>query len=62
MVIKIKNVSLKRKVFAQMDKLDSKALKLYKVGKIKEGRKFENRSDKIYDKNYNKIFQIIRKK
>ncbi len=62
MVITIKNRALKKKVFSQMDKFDKRALSEYKKGNMIEGRRLEKKSDKLYDKNYNKIFKIIREK
>ncbi len=44
--------------FKRMNLYDSKASKYYKKGDIKMGRKWERKSDNIYDKNYNKIFKV----
>lgn len=60
MPILVKNAKLKNQIYRKMNQLENKALKLYDVGKIKEGRKFEDRSDKLYKDNYYKMFRIKR--
>lgn len=60
MVVTIKNPVLKKRIFKQMDSFDSKALKCYKKGDIKCGKRWEKRSDVLYKKNYNKIFKVVR--
>jgi len=56
MVIKIINPKLKTKVFKRIDYYDKLALKYYKIGDMKKGKKYEKKSDQIYKDNYNKIF------
>ena len=58
MVITVKDTSLKKKIFKQMNKFDDLALRGYKKGNLSKGRKLESRSDKLYSKNYSKIFKI----
>ena len=57
MVIITKNPKLKKKVFAKIKEYDRKAMANYKKGKIKEGKIWEKKSDKIYKDNYNKMFE-----
>jgi len=60
MVVKVKNMALKKSTFRRMKVLDDKALKCYKKGDMKCGQKFEKASDNLYAKNYNKMFKIIK--
>ncbi|MCK4648051.1 hypothetical protein KAT51_00865 [bacterium] len=62
MVIKTKNPALRKKVFKEMRDLDRRAIKAYKRGDMKTGRKLEKLSDNIYSKNYNKMFDVITRK
>ena len=57
-MIKVKNPTLKKKVFAKMNYYDKQAIKNYEVGNMKKGKYYESLSDKIYKDNYSKIFQI----
>jgi len=58
MVLTIKNKKLHRETYKKLDKLHDKALKNYNLGKVKEGLKFEKLADKLYSKNYKKIWKI----
>lgn len=60
MVVIIKNPALKKRIFKQMNLYDSKALKCYKKGDTKCGKKWEKKSDVLYDKNYKKMFKVVR--
>jgi len=60
MVVKIKNPTLKKAVFKKIDNYSSKALKCYKKGDMKCGRRWEKKSDDIYKRNYNKMFKIVK--
>ena len=56
MVVYIKNPILKRRVFKSMNRYDNLAIKAYGKGKMRQGKKYETVSDRLYAKNYNKIF------
>ena len=60
MPIYVKNQRLKTQVFKSMDYWDTLSLKAYKQGDLKKGKKYENKSDKIYRENYHKIFKVVR--
>ena len=56
MVIYTKNPTLKSKVFKQIRKHENLAIKAYKKGKMRTGKKHETISDNLYAKNYSKMF------
>jgi len=56
MVIYVKSPALKKKVFKSINRYEDLALKAYGQGKMKEGNKYEKKSDSIYAKNYKKMF------
>lgn len=62
MPVEVKNPILKKKVFREMEKFDNKAFKAYKKGEMKLGKKFEAKSDKLYSKNYYKMFKVTKVK
>ena len=61
MVVTVKNPALKTKVFRQMGRYDSLALRAYKAGNMSKGSKYEKISDRLYAKNYYKMFKVTRK-
>jgi len=61
MVVTVKNPTLKARVFRQMGRYDSLALKAYKAGNMSKGSKYEKVSDRLYAKNYSKMFKVTRK-
>ena len=50
------NPALKKRVFKSIRRYENLALKAYSQGKMKEGNKYEKKSDSIYAKNYKKMF------
>jgi len=62
MVIIVKNPTLRRRVFKSVRRYENLALKSYAKGNIKQGNKHEKKADKLYSKNYHKMFKIVRKK
>lgn len=58
MVIKIRNAALKAQVFKRMNRYDDIALTAYKRGDMRTGKTYENKSDRLYDKNYKKMFRV----
>lgn len=60
----IKNPKLRKRIFKSIRRYENLALKFYKKGKITQGKKYEVKSDRLYKKNYNKMFGIknVRKK
>jgi hypothetical protein len=62
MVVTIKNKDLHKKIFKEINKFEDKAILYYKKGDIKKGKTFEKKADKLYDNNYNKMFEVKRSK
>lgn len=60
MSLKVKNPTLKKKIFRKMNSYDAKALREYRKGNLKKGRIYENASDRLYSKNYYKMFRVTR--
>lgn len=58
MVLKVKNAQLRARVFKTMNRYDKLAIKAYRRGDMKSGKKHESASDRIYKKNYSKMFTI----
>lgn len=57
-MIKVKNQKLKIKVYKKLREYYDKQLELIAKGKMKEAKKYEKLSDKLYRDNYYKIFEI----
>ena len=62
MVIKVKNKKLKSRVFKSIRRYENLALKSYSKGNMKTGKKYEKKSDQLYAKNYNKMFEVVKKR
>lgn len=58
MVIRIKNKMLYKKVMARCDAIDKKQIECIKKGDYKGYKILAKKSDKIYDSNYDKMFEI----
>jgi hypothetical protein len=56
MVLYVRSPALKRRVFKTMNRYDKLAIKCYSKGKMIQGKRYEKKSDRLYKKNYNKIF------
>lgn len=56
MAVYIKNHQLKNRVFKVIRRYERLALKAYSLGKMQIGKKYETKSDRIYDKYYPKMF------
>jgi hypothetical protein len=42
-----------------MNKYDDKAMAEYSKGNMKKGEMYEKKSDKLYDKNYSKMWEVV---
>ncbi len=62
MPLKVINPKLKKKVFKSMRHWEDLAINAYEKGELKKGRGFEKKSDKLYERNYSKIFASSKKK
>jgi len=62
MAVCIKNPALKKRIYKLMDKYDNLAIKAYDKGKMAQGKKYEKKSDQLYAKNYNKMFEVVKKR
>ena len=60
MVVTVKDLALKKRIFKKMEFYDKKALACYKKGNIKCGKKHEAISFRLYKNNYNKMFKVVR--
>lgn len=58
MALCVKDKKLKKKIYKLMNVLDNKASKEYKKSNFKKGKKFELMSDRLYKKNYKKMWKI----
>jgi hypothetical protein len=58
MAVIVKNPKLRSRVFKQMRVADNMALKAYSRGDMKSGKKWERISEKLYKRNYSKMFSI----
>jgi len=59
MTLKKINPNLRKKIFSEMNKLDNLAIKEYEKGNMEKGKFYENKSDKLYKENYNKMFVLV---
>lgn len=57
-VIYVKDKVLKRRVFARMKIYDDRAISAFKRGDMEKGKAYEKMSDKLYAKNYRKMFGV----
>ena len=60
MTLIVKNRKLRNKIYKSMNRYDKIALSFYKRGKIVKGKKYENKSFRLYKKNYKKMFKVRR--
>jgi len=60
MVVIVRNHALKRKVFKELDKYNSEAMSAYKKGNMAKGNVLEKRADRLYAREYNKMFKVKR--
>lgn len=60
MVVTVKNPTLKKKVFRQLNKYSDEALKAYASGNMAKGRVMEKRGARLYASEYSKIFKVRR--
>ena len=56
MVIYVKNPSLKKRIFKSIRRNENLAIKSYEKGKMRQGNKYDSQADRLYKKNYSKMF------
>ena len=59
MVIVVKNKNLRKRINKKMDKLEKESLYWLKKGDTKKAKKLEAESDKLYKKNYDKMYSVV---
>jgi len=57
MAICVKNTKLKKRIFKSIRKYENLAIKAYEKGDMSKGKKYEKKSDRLYSKNYKKMFK-----
>jgi len=62
MTIKVKNISLKNKVFKKINELHKRSVKALERGDLRTSNKLERLSDNLYKKNYAKMFNVVKTK